>query len=63
MVQMKNTEAIDTLKGYVGLFFVVEESLLLHTCTLAEAEKGGDFLIIQRAMMIVGRGTIVKNIM
>ena len=30
--------------GYVGLFFVVNDALLLHKCTLAEAERNGDFL-------------------
>ena len=28
----------------VGLFFVVNNKLLLHSCTLEEAEKYGDFL-------------------
>ena len=30
--------------GHVGLFFVVNGALLLHKCTLAEAERNGDFL-------------------
>ena len=30
--------------GYIGLFFVAEGTLLLHTCSLADAESYGDFL-------------------
>ena len=41
---MKKPKTIGKLNGYIGLFFVVEKSLLLHTCAFAEAEKGGDFL-------------------
>lgn len=34
----------DTLDNHVGLFFVVHNELLLHSCTLNDAEKYGDFL-------------------
>ena len=33
-----------SLDGRVGLFFVVNGLLLLHTCTFEEAESNGDFL-------------------
>lgn len=34
----------DSLNNHVGLFFVVRSDLLLHSCTLNEAEPYGDFL-------------------
>ena len=33
-----------TLDGYVGLFFIANDTLLLHKRTLADAESYGDFL-------------------
>ena len=32
------------LDGYVGLFFIANDTLLLHKQTLAEAEPYGDFI-------------------
>ena len=35
---------ISSLAGKVGLFFMADGKLLLHTCTLEEAQPYGDFL-------------------
>lgn len=35
----------------VGIFFVVNNQVLLHTCKLAEAEKYGDFLNYPKSHM------------
>jgi len=43
-MQILNTKTNDISYGDVGIFFIVDKSLLLYTCTLSEAEKGGDFL-------------------
>jgi hypothetical protein len=33
-----------SLNGYVGLFFVADDGLLLHACSLAAGEPYGDFV-------------------
>ena len=38
------TNKSTSLEGFVGLFFVTSDGLLLHTCTIENGEPYGDFV-------------------